>query len=140
MNCAALPLAPAHRRVGGRGLAGEPEQQRERLLRGRDRVARRGVDDDDAGPGGGLEVHVVHADAGAADDHEAGARGDQLGVHLDLAADDEGVVLGQDRGDLLAWQAQLLVDVVVAAEELEALGGEGLDDKDPHRLASFARD
>ena len=110
----ALPLAAAHRGVGGRGLAGEPEQQRERVLGGGDRVAGGGVDDGDAGPRRRLEVDVVDADAGAADDDEAGARGDQLGVDLDLAADDEGVVLGQDRGDLLAREAELLVDVVVA--------------------------
>ena len=46
----ALPLAAPDRRVGRRRPAGEPVQQGERVLGGRDRVAGRGVDDDDARP------------------------------------------------------------------------------------------
>ena len=38
-------------------------QQRERVLGGRDRVAGRGVDDDDPGPRRGVEIDVVDADA-----------------------------------------------------------------------------
>ena len=121
-----LPLAAAHRGVGGRGLAGEPEQQRERVLGGGDRVAGRRVDDGDPGPGRRLEVDVVDADAGPADDDEPRPGGDQLGVDLDLAADDERVVVGQDRrrspsrgrpscSSTSWWRA----------EELEALGASG---------------
>ena len=46
----------------------------------------------------GIEIDVVDADAGPADDLEPVAGGrDHLGVDLDLAADDERVVVGQDR-------------------------------------------
>ena len=68
--------------------AGDAVEQREGVLGGRDRVAGRGVDDGDAGPRRGVEVDVVDADAGPADDDEPRAGGDELGVDLDLAADD----------------------------------------------------
>ena len=85
------------------------------------------------GPGRRLEVDVVDADAGPADDHEPGPGGDQRRVDLHLAPDDERVVVGQDRRDLLVGEAELLVDLVVAAEELQALGRQRLDDEDPHQ-------
>ena len=87
------------------------------------------------GPRRSIEVDVVHADAGPADDHETGARGDELGVDLDLASDDERVVLGQDRAQLVVREARPLVDVMLGPEELDALGGDGFGDQDPHALA-----
>ena len=93
----ALPLAASHRRVGGGRPAGDAVEQREGVLGGGDRVAGRRVDDRDPGPRRGIEVDVVDADAGPADDDEPRPGGDQLGVDLDLAADDERVVVGQDR-------------------------------------------
>ena len=53
-----------------------------------------------------LEVDVVDADPGPADDDQPRAGGDQLGVDLDLAADDERVVVGDDRAQLVARQAR----------------------------------
>ena len=91
------------------------------------------------GPRRRLEVDVVDADAGPADDDEPRPGGDQRGVDLDLAADDERVVVGDDRAQLVAAQPDALVDLVVAAEELDALGGEGLGDEDLHAPAA-ARD
>ena len=78
------------------------------------------------------QVDVVDADAGPADDDQAGAGGDHLGVDLDLAAHDERVVVGQDARQISSRdRPSALVDLVVRAEELEALGGERLDDQDP---------
>ena len=94
------------------------------------------VDDGDPGARRRVEVDVVDADARPADDDQPRAGGDHLGVGLDLAPDDERVVLGQDREDLLARQAELLVDLVVGAEEVDALLGEGLDDEDPHAVTA----
>ena len=51
--------------------------------------------------GRGVEVDVVDADAGPADDLEPVAGGDHAGVDLDLAADDQRVVVGQDRAELV---------------------------------------
>ena len=104
---AALPLAAAHRGVGGGDLAGQREQERERELGRGDRVAGRGVDHGDPGPRGGVEVDVVDAHAGPADDGQPRAGGDHLGVDLDLAAHDQRVVVGEDRPvDLLAREAR----------------------------------
>ncbi|HEX5827613.1 MAG TPA: hypothetical protein VFY23_08845 [Candidatus Limnocylindrales bacterium] len=129
---AALPLARLHRGVRLRRVACEPEHQRDRVLRGRDRVARRGVHDGDPRSGGGVEVHVVHADARAADHDQPGARGDHLGVRLHLAAHDERVELRQRGDDLLARRAEQLHDLVMPREALDALPREGLHDQDAH--------
>ena len=59
----ALPLAAAERRVGRGDPAGDPVEQGQRVLGGGDRVAGRGVDDDDPGPRRRIEVDVVDADA-----------------------------------------------------------------------------
>ena len=58
---------------------------------------------------------------GAPDDDEPRARGDQRGVDLDLAADDERVVVGQDRAQLVARQPGSLVDLVVPPGGARAL-------------------
>ena len=86
------------------------------MLGGGDRVAGRRVDDGDPGAGGRLQVHVVDADACPADDHEPGARGDQRGVRLDLAPDDERVVVADDGEELVRPEAEPLVDVVMRRE------------------------
>ena len=74
---AALPLACAQALVRLRDVAGEREQQRERVLGRRHDVRLRRVGDDDPALGGGRDVDVVDADAGAADGLEVGrlARG-----------------------------------------------------------------
>ncbi len=132
---AALPLAAAERRVGGGRPARDAVEQGERVLGGGDRVAGRGVDDRDPGSRRGVEVDVVDADPGPPDDDEPRAGGDQLGIDLDLAADDERVVVGDQRGELLARAADPLVDLVMRGEELDALAGDGFGDEDPHAPA-----
>ena len=72
---AALPLAGREAGVRLRDVAGEREHQRDRVLGGGDRVGLRRVGDDDALLGGGRDVDVVHADAGAADDLAGCRRG-----------------------------------------------------------------
>jgi len=52
--------------------------------------------------GRGVQVDVVDADTSPADDLQPRARGDGRGVDLDLAADDQRVVVGQDRAQLVA--------------------------------------
>ena len=131
----ALPLAAPHGCVGRRGLAGQAVEQREGVLGGRDRVAGRGVDDGDARPRRRVEVDVVHADPGPPDDDEARARGDQRRIDLDLAADDQGVVLGQDRAQLVARETGAHVDLVIAAQDLETLRGDRFGDQDLHAPA-----
>ena len=74
----ALPLALLHRRVGLRDVARLREHERHRLLGGRDDVGRRRVAHDDAALGGGRDVDVVDAHAGAADDLQVRAGLDDL--------------------------------------------------------------
>ena len=57
---------------------------------------------------------------------------DQGRVHLDLAADDERVVVGDDRPELLGAQPVALIDVVASAKQIDAFAGDGLRDEDPH--------
>ena len=70
----ALPRPRDERRVRLRDVAGQREQQRERVLGGGDDVGLRRVGDDDAALGGGGDVDVVDADAGAADRLQARRR------------------------------------------------------------------
>ena len=63
----ALPPARRERCMGLRDVAREREEQADRVLGGRDDVRLGRVCDDDAAPRGRIDVHVVHADAGAAD-------------------------------------------------------------------------
>ena len=63
----ALPGAVAQRALGRADVARQREQQRERVLGGRDDVRLGGVADDDARRGRGGDIDVVDADAGAAD-------------------------------------------------------------------------
>ncbi len=113
-------------------------EQRQRVLGRRDRVAGRGIDDDDARAGRRLEVDVVDADPGPPDDGQPRPRRDELGIDLDLAADDQRVVVGQDRAQLVTRQARPLVDLVAGTQELDALLGDRLGDEDPHAPAPTA--
>ena len=134
----ALPLAATDRGIGGGRSASDAVKQGERVLGRGDGVARRRVDDRDPGAGRGVEVDVVHADAGATDDDQPRAGGDELGIHLDLAAHDQRVIVGEESGQLLARAAEPLVDLVGRREELHALARDLLGDEDPHPPAPAA--
>ena len=70
---AALPPAGHERGVGLGHVARLGEQQRHRVLGGRDDVALRGVDHHHAAARGRLDVDVVEPDPGPADDDQVGA-------------------------------------------------------------------
>ena len=107
----AVPLARLEVGVGLRDVARHRQQQRHRLLRRRDHVRLRRVDDHDAALGGGGDVDVVEADAGTTDDDEIGRRGEHVGRHLGGAADHDRR-RARDRGqELLRRQAEPDVDV-----------------------------
>ena len=113
----ALPLALLDARVGLRDVARDGREQRDAVLGGRDRVGRRRVDDEAAGGRRGLEVDVVDADAGAADDLQTAARrGKHVGGDLGRGADDERVGGLDLFVELLGREAERDVDV---AEGLE---------------------
>src|SRR3970282_614418 len=90
------------------------------------------VDDGGAGPCRGLEIDVVHADAGATDDDQP-VRGRQgRGVELHLAAHEDRVVVGNGGQKGLAREARADVHLVLGTEEVQALRRERLGDEDPH--------
>jgi len=127
-----LPFAAAHGSVRGRDSPGEAQQQRERMLGGRDRVAGRGIHDRDAGARGRVEVDVVDADTRTTDDDEPRPGLDERRVDPDLAADEQRVVVGDRRPQLVRRQARSDVDVVTSLQDVDALVGDGLCDEDAH--------
>ena len=82
-----LPAVSAGVRL--RDVAREREHQRHGVLGGGDDVRLRRVGDDDAALGRGLDVDVVDADAGAADDAEVVGAVDQVGGQLRRRADQD---------------------------------------------------
>src|SRR5207248_4980524 len=90
-----LPLPAAQRRVRGRRVPRDREQQRDGLLGGGHDVRGRRVDDEDAAGGRRRHVHVVQADAGARDHLEPRRGGDRLRIDLRGTAHDDGVRVGE---------------------------------------------
>ena len=85
----ALPGAVAQRALGRADVAREREQQRERVLGGRDDVRLGGVADDDARRRRRVHVDVVDPDARAADDAQLGGARDERRVDRRGRAHDE---------------------------------------------------
>ena len=120
-----FPLAGLRRTVGGGDLPGDGQHQRDGVLGGRDRIAERRVHDDDAARGRRLDVDVVDADAGAADDLQLLGLADQLFRHLGGRADGEPVILADDFFQLLLGEAGFEVDGDARVlEDLHGGGGE----------------
>ena len=103
------PLARAHGRGGLRDAPRQREQHGDGVLGGGDVAAAGRVHHHDAALGGRVDVDVVDADAGAADDAQLVGPRDHVGGHLGGAADDERVVLADDApsarpGSARAWR------------------------------------
>ena len=118
-----------------RDVAREREHQRDRVLGGGDDVRLRRVGDDDAALGGGLDVDVVDADAGAADHPQVVGAADQLGGQLRRRADQDRVVVADALGELLVGPVDAEVDVEALAQEVDAGVGDLLLDEDLVLLA-----
>jgi len=81
-------------------------------LGGRDGVARGRVHHDDAALGGGFDVDVVDAHAGAADADEALGGGEDFAGDLGLGADQDGVHVRDQAQDLLGGGAVGFDDLI----------------------------
>ena len=123
-----LPGAFAQRRVGRGDLARGGQQQRHRVLGGAVDVRRRRVDHQHAARGGGVDVDVVQADAGARDDLELGRGGEHLGVDGGRRAHQQRVGLGHGGQQLFSVRAVDPADFYLVTE-----GGDG-------RLGQFVGD
>ena len=101
-----LPLAGAGRGVGFGDLPRQRQHQRDGVLGGGDRIAERRVHHDDAARGGGGNVDIVDADAGAADHFEAFCLLDNFCRHLGGGADRQPIETGDGRGELFLVLAE----------------------------------
>ena len=115
-----LPGAFTQRRVGGRDLPRRGQHQRHRVLGGAVDIRRGRVDHQHAARGGGVDVDVVQADAGAGDDLELGRGGQHLGVHGGRRAHQQRVGLGHGGQQLFSIRAVDPADLYLVAE-----GGDG---------------
>ena len=131
----ALPAALLQRRVRLRDVAGERDEQPDRVLGGRDdgRVGR--VRDDDPPPRRRVDVDVVDADAGAADHLQPLGALDQVGGQLRRRADDDRVVAADD---LLERRVGVLVDLEARAQQLDAGVRDRLADEDSQTVVPSA--
>ena len=133
LDSAVARALPATLLQGGmrlRDVAGERDDQPDRLLRRRhDRRLGR-VRDDDPATCRGVHVHVVDADAGTADDLQARPTLDDVAGQLRRRPDDDGVVAGDD---LLERRLEVDVHLEPRAKELDPRVGDRLPDQDAHQ-------
>ncbi|MCY1306906.1 hypothetical protein D9M70_567920 [compost metagenome] len=118
-----LPLAGLRRVIGGRKLAGNGEEQRDRVFGGRDRVAEGRVHHDDTAARRSRDIDIVDADAGAADDLEIGRSCNQLFRRLGGRADGKAVIVADDLGELVLVLAELRLEIDFDAAVAEDLDG-----------------
>ena len=116
-------------------VAGHGQQQRHRLLGGRQDVGLRGVDHHDTALGGGCGVDVVEADAGPAHHDEIGAGGEHLSGDVGGRADDERMGAHDGLAQLLRGQTLLHIDGVPRRAQLveTAIGDRFGDENACHR-------
>ncbi len=106
-----FPFAGLGRGVGGGNLAGQREHHGDGVFGGGDRIAEGRVHDDHAARGGGGNVDIVHADAGAADDAQILGVLQDLGCDLGRRADGEAVIIADDRGELVLVLAERRLEI-----------------------------
>ena len=117
--------------VGGGDEAGDGHEERDGLLGGADGVAAGRVHDDDALAGGGGDVDVVHADAGAGDGPELAGVFEQVGGDRGAAADDDAVGGLEGGLEFGALETLALVEFKAGlAQQVEAGGFQLVADED----------
>ena len=114
-----------------RDVARECEQHPHRVLRRGHHVRLGRVRDDDAALGGGVHVHVVHADARAADRAQPLGLRDQVRVELRGRADQHPVELADPALELAVLPVDPELDVEAGvAQQLDAAVADLLLDQD----------
>ena len=125
-----LPPAGRQRRVSLRDVAREREQQPDRVLGGRDDVRLGRVRHDDPAPGRSVDVDVVDADAGPADDLQPRGARDHIRRDLRRGTDDQALVAVDD---LLERRVRVDVDLEMLTQQVDARIRDLLTDEDAHR-------
>ena len=110
-------------------MARQGQHHRHRVLRRRNGISRRRIDDQHARARGGLDVDIVDAGTCPADHFEAGARLDHTGVNPSFTPDDQGVIIldpGDQRGRGLA---ELDIDIRMLSQPAYARLGDRVGDE-----------
>ena len=123
-----LPASGLERGAGLRNVAGQGQEQGERMLSGGDVVAARGVHHHNALLGGGLDVDVINPNPGPADHPQIGGGGDDRFGHPRAAADDEPVVRRDSTDEVCAGESEpdLHLQVCAGAQLFQSLRGKGV--------------
>ena len=108
---AAGPLPRMHACVGLGGVARAGKHEAHGLLGGRDDIGSGGVAHDDTGLGRSLDIDVVHAHAGTADDAQLRSRGDDLARDVRGGAHHKRIVVGDGLDKLIRGHLQLDIDL-----------------------------
>ena len=127
-----FPLPVLQRLIRLRNVAREGEQHRDRVFCSGCRRSARRVHDKDATFGGGIEIDIVHTDAGAADDPEAFCFLDEFPIHSCAAANDDALRIGDDVQQFLADYLLVNdgVDRIRALNEFNPGGIDAIQKKD----------
>ena len=126
---AALPAAGPERSVGGGDMTRERHHHRDRVLGGRDAIARGAVHHDYPAAGGGFEIDVVDPDARASDHLERFRAVDNPGGDFGRAANHERVVRLDRGGQLGGLETGLAVELDprrIAPQHVHPLGRKGI--------------
>ena len=125
----ALPAALDQRGVCLGDVAGQREEQPERVLGRRHHVRAGRVGDDDPAAGGRRDVDVVDPRPGPPDHLQPARMLEQLGRDTGRAADDQGVVGADPAGQSLRLREQVDVDLELLTQQLDPGGGDLLGDQ-----------
>ena len=127
--------------IGGGDFAGEGVHESEGVFCGGEGGGLGGVHDEDAFFGGGGEVDVIDADAGAGDALEVAGVLEAFGGDFSAGAYDEAIVGGDGGGEFVFLEADFGVEVDAGLfEVIEAFGGEFVGDENTHnRFPSLKR-
>ena len=132
----AVPFAGGHRGVGGGDFAGQRAEHEEGQLGGGEGVAAGRVHHDDPALRGRLDIDVVHAHAGAADDFELTRGLEHLLGDLGFRAHHDGIDLGDDGqqvglGEAFFQHGDLKFRAL--PEQFNAAGRDGIADQYLHK-------
>jgi hypothetical protein len=93
-----------------RNVPGHREQQGHRVLGGGYRIPAGSVHHDNASPGGSIDIDVVHTGPSPSDNLQVRSCTNNLSAHLRSTPDDQHVVVGYDRLQLIGRKVWFLDD------------------------------
>ena len=120
-------------RIGGGNLAGEAHHQGQGVLGRGQGGGCGGIQDENALGGGGIEVDVVNTDTGPGDGFQDARVFKHFGRHFCAGANDERIILADDRRQLIFLQPDLRIEGVPGLlEKVQSLFGQFVSDENAH--------